>query len=103
MHASPRSYDIDSIDIGASIACDGVCLTVVALGTAARGLVRRRDLGRDGGQDQSIGRNGWPAGRRINLERALKVGDELGGHIVSGHVDGVAEVTEIRERATARG
>ena len=93
------SYDVAGIDIGASIACDGVCLTVVDLGT---------DLGTDpqgwfdvqiSGETISktnIGRNGWHRGKRINLERALKVGDELGGHIVSGHVDDVAEVVGLQ-------
>ncbi len=58
-------------------------------------LVRRADLGRDRQQDQHRA-NGWRVGQRLNLERALKVGDELGGHIVSGHVDGVAEVVAMR-------
>ncbi len=79
-------YDTAGIDIGASIASDGVCLTVVALGPdwyevqVSAETVARTNLG------------DWAVGRRVNLERALKVGDELGGHIVSGHVDGVAEV-----------
>ncbi|MCC5970617.1 MAG: riboflavin synthase [Pararhodobacter sp.] len=79
-------YDTDSIDIGASIACDGVCLTVVTLGRdwfevdISAETLARTNLG------------GWEDGRLVNLERALKVGDELGGHIVSGHVDGLAEV-----------
>ncbi len=84
-------YDTAGIDIGASIACDGVCLTVVALGPdwfeveiSAESL-SRTNLG------------GWAAGHPVNLERALKVGDELGGHIVSGHVDGLAEVLEVRD------
>lgn len=79
-------YDTSRIDIGASIASDGVCLTVIALGDGwydvqiSAETVSRTSLG------------GWMVGRRVNLERALRVGDELGGHIVSGHVDGVAEV-----------
>ena len=79
-------YDTDTIDIGASIACDGVCLTVVALGPdwfevdVSAETVSKTNL------------SGWEDARPINLERALKVGDELGGHIVSGHVDGLAEV-----------
>ncbi|MEC3860260.1 riboflavin synthase [Mesobacterium sp. TK19101] len=85
------SYDTRTIDIGASIACDGVCLTVVALGddwfdveiSAETVCKTNLDL--------------WQTGRRLNLERALKVGDELGGHIVSGHVDGVAEITALRD------
>ncbi|MCX7566420.1 riboflavin synthase [Sulfitobacter sp. F26169L] len=84
-------YDTDTIDMGASIASDGVCLTVVDLGPdwyevqVSRETVDLTNLG------------DWRVGRRVNLERALKVGDELGGHIVSGHVDGVAEVTEMRD------
>ena len=85
------SYDVDGIDIGASIACDGVCLTVVALGAEPRGWFDV-EISAETVSKTSIGRNGWAPGRRVNLERALKVGDELGGHIVSGHVDGVAEV-----------
>ena len=80
------SYDTAGIDMGASIASDGVCLTVIALGEdwydvqISAETVSKTNL------------NHWQVGKRVNLERALKVGDELGGHIVSGHVDGVAEV-----------
>ena len=87
------AYDTDTIDLGASIACSGVCLTVV-------------DKGVDGGSgwfDMQVSaetirrtaRDQWTIGRRLNLERAMKLGDELGGHIVTGHVDGVAEVLDI--------
>lgn len=80
------AYDTARIDIGASIACDGVCLTAVALGEGWFEVqVSAETLSRT-----TIG--GWAVGRRVNLERALKVGDELGGHIVSGHVDGLAHV-----------
>lgn len=85
------SYDTQGIDIGASIACDGVCLTVVATGTdwfevdVSAETLSRTNL------------SGWIAGRRVNLERALRVGDELGGHIVSGHVDGLAEVLRLQD------
>mgnify|MGYP000253231065 CR=1 FL=1 len=85
------SYDTDTIDLGASIACDGVCLTVVALGRSPRNWFDV-DISAETVMKTAIGRNGWAPGKRLNLERALKVGDELGGHIVSGHVDGVAEV-----------
>lgn len=84
------AYDTGRIDIGASIASDGVCLTVIALGAdwydveVSAETVSKTNLG------------GWTVGKRLNLERALKVGDELGGHIVSGHVDGVAEVVSVR-------
>lgn len=94
-------YRIAGIDLGASIACDGVCLTVVAKG---------QDEGQDAGQEKGwfdvdisaetvskTNLSGWATGKRVNLERALKVGDELGGHIVSGHVDGLAEVVALRD------
>ncbi|EYD70969.1 riboflavin synthase [Limimaricola hongkongensis] len=90
------SYDPDSIDIGASIACDGVCLTVVALGRSPRNWFDVQ-ISAETVNLTNIGRDGWRAGKRLNLERALKVGDELGGHIVSGHVDGVAEVVGLRD------
>ena len=89
------AYDVAGIDIGASIACDGVCLTVVDLGSEPQGWfdvqISAETISRT-----NIGRNGWHPGKRINLERALKVGDELGGHIVSGHVDDVAEVVGLQ-------
>ncbi len=87
-------YDISGIDIGASIACDGVCLTVIALGQSPRNWFDVQ-ISAETVSKTNIGRNGWTNGKRINLERALKVGDELGGHIVSGHVDGVAEVISV--------
>ena len=89
-------YDLGGIDIGASIACDGVCLTVTELGTAPEPWFSV-DISAETVSKTNIARDGWPVGRRINLERALKVGDELGGHIVSGHVDGVAEVVSVRD------
>ena len=88
-------YAIAGIDIGASIACDGVCLTVIAKGTDPRGWFDV-EISAETVSKTAIGASGWPVGQRLNLERALKVGDELGGHIVSGHVDGVAEVIATR-------
>ena len=84
-------YDVAGIDIGASIACDGVCLTVVALGPEGW-----FDVEISGETVSKTNLGGWVSDKRVNLERALKVGDELGGHIVSGHVDGLAEVVEVR-------
>lgn len=92
-------YDVAGIDIGASIACDGVCLTVIALGAAPQGWfdvqISAETLGATN-LAPSLGHGGWYVGKRVNLERALKVGDELGGHIVSGHVDGVAVVVGLQ-------
>lgn len=90
------AYDVGGIEIGASISCDGVCLTVVALGTSPRNWFDVQ-ISAETLEKTNIGRNHWPVGQRINLERALRVGDELGGHIVSGHVDGVAEVIDVRD------
>ncbi len=85
------AYDTAGIDIGASIACDGVCLTVVALGEGWFDV----DVSAETLSKTNLGH--WADGRRVNLERALKVGDELGGHIVSGHVDGLAEIVAIAD------
>ena len=87
------SYDVERIDIGASIACDGVCLTVIALGRAPQNWFDV-EISAESLSKTTIG--GWTPGKRLNLERALKVGDELGGHIVSGHVDGLAEGVALR-------
>ena len=87
------AYDVEGIDIGASIACDGVCLTVIALGRAPRNWF---DVEISAETLSKTNLDHWEPGKRINLERALKVGDELGGHIVSGHVDGLAEVVALR-------
>ena len=87
------SYDTGGIDIGASIACDGVCLTVIALGDDWFDV----EISAESVSKTNIGRNMWHEGKPLNLERALKVGDELGGHSVSGHVDGVAEIIEVRD------
>ncbi|WP_439141910.1 riboflavin synthase [Pseudooctadecabacter sp.] len=88
------SYDIAGIDIGASIASDGVCLTVVDKGTDPRGWY---DVDISAETVNLTSLSAWVVGKRVNLERALKVGDELGGHIVSGHVDGVADIVDMRD------
>lgn len=82
-------YDMGGVDMGASIACSGCCLTVVDKGVDwfavdASGETLSKTAG-----------GMWTQGRRLNLERALKLGDELGGHIVTGHVDGVGEVLSV--------
>jgi len=84
-------YDVTSVDMGASIACDGVCLTVVEKTSDSFSV----DVSAESAGLTNIGE--WKTGRLVNLERALKVGDELGGHIVSGHVDGVAEIVALRD------
>ncbi|MCB2111450.1 MAG: riboflavin synthase [Rhodobacteraceae bacterium] len=90
------SYDVAGIALGASIACDGVCLTVIATGSEPRPWFDVQ-ISAETVSKTNIGANGWHVGRRLNLERALKVGDELGGHIVSGHVDGVAEIVALND------
>ncbi len=85
----------DTIDLGASISCDGVCLTVVDRGPTDGGPTDDGawfDVDASSETLSKTNLGAWTQGHRINLERALKVGDELGGHIVSGHVDGLAEV-----------
>ncbi len=86
-------YDVSRIDIGASISCEGVCLTVVDLGQSPRNWF---DVQISAETVSKTNLPSWKVGTILNLERALKVGDELGGHIVSGHVDGVAEVVALQ-------
>ena len=97
--ASPPATTSPTIDLGASIACSGVCLTVVDKGDRAgsRSTSRPKRVAR-------TAPGMWTEGRRLNLERALKLGDELGGHIVTGHVDGVGAVAAVARRGRfARG
>ena len=84
------NYDPDSIDIGASIACSGICLTVVERGRAGN----RPSFSVDAAAEtlRMTTAQGWGCGTPLNLERSLRMGDELGGHLVSGHVDGIAEL-----------
>jgi riboflavin synthase len=83
-------YDPDSIGVGASIACSGVCLTVVARGKAGNRRWFAVEAAAETLRLTTVGN--WRRGTRINLERALKIGDELGGHMVAGHADGLAGV-----------
>jgi riboflavin synthase len=89
-------YDTAAIAYGASIACSGCCLTVVDKGShwfaveASAETLSRTTLAR------------WQVGTRVNLERPLRLGDELGGHIVAGHVDGVAEILSLRQDGDSR-
>ncbi len=83
-------YPRASIALGASIACSGVCLTVVATGEEGGRTWFAVDTAAETLNVTTAGR--WQRGTRLNLERALKIGDELGGHLVAGHVDGIAQV-----------
>jgi riboflavin synthase len=89
-------YDLATVDFGASIACNGCCLTVIEKGKdwfaiqASAETLSKTTLG------------DWKTGTRINLERALKIGDELGGHIVSGHVDGLGVILSIRPEGDSK-
>ena len=84
-------YDPDTIAVGASIACGGVCLTAVARGKDGNRGWFAVDAAAETLRLTTVGK--WQRGTRINLERALKIGDELGGHIVAGHADGLATLT----------
>ena len=85
------SYDLSTIDLGASVACNGICLTVVEKTTDCFSV----DVSAESVSLTNI--DSWTTGTLINLERSLKVGDELGGHIVAGHVDGVAQIISIND------
>ncbi|MGI8568847.1 MAG: riboflavin synthase [Methylocella sp.] len=89
------SYPAGTIATGASIACGGACLTVVACGESGNRRWFEADVGAET-LARTTARH-WRRGTRLNLERALKLGDELGGHIVTGHVDGVAEIAAIAD------
>ncbi len=89
------SYDPQTILLGASIACSGPCLTAVEIGTQNDRTFFEVDAAAETLARTTVGT--WVPGQRINLERSLKIGDELGGHIVTGHVDGVASIAERRD------
>ncbi|HYI04243.1 MAG TPA: riboflavin synthase [Reyranella sp.] len=89
------TYDVEAMPLGASVACDGVCLTVTAHGLDEAGGWFEVFAGVETMAVTNVAT--WTEGRRINLERALRVGDELGGHMVLGHVDGTAILTERTE------
>lgn len=89
------SYDAETIALGASIACDGVCLTVIAKGQTEQESWFDVDYSAETLSKTNLG--AWSVGKHINLERSLKLGDEMGGHVVSGHIDGLARVESITE------
>jgi riboflavin synthase len=86
------NYDVAAVEIGASIACSGVCMTVVDKGGSAD---RWFAVTASGETMSKTNMGQWKVGDRVNLERPLRVGDELGGHIVTGHIDGTAEIVGI--------
>jgi riboflavin synthase len=87
-------YDMAGVDLGASIACSGVCLTVVDKGAGgSAGGWFAADVSGETLSRTAAGQ--WSAGAKLNLERALKLGEELGGHIVTGHVDGIGEIVSV--------
>jgi riboflavin synthase len=90
----------ESIEIGASIACSGVCLTVVARGRDEQGGWFEVDASGETRSKTTLG--SWAEGTKVNLEPALRIGDELGGHIVSGHVDGTGKIVSIRPEGGSR-
>jgi riboflavin synthase len=90
------NYDLDSVAIGASIACSGCCLTVVE---------KAKDWFLVEASAETLGLttlSSWREGTRINLERSLRLGDEMGGHLVSGHVDGIATIVSIKPDGDSR-
>ena len=93
------AYDSNTIDIGASIAHNGVCLTVVDKSAAGEANWYKVEAWEEALRVATM--DSWHQGKKINLERALKIGDELGGHMVSGHVDGVAEIIEMNTEGQA--
>ena len=93
------AYDPATIELGASIACDGCCLTVTMVDPDKDGAVFDVDVSNETLSCTTLG--GWQQGRRINLERALKIGEELGGHIVTGHVDALARIVNRRQDGDA--
>jgi len=90
------AYDMSSVAIGASIACSGVCLTVIDKGAGWFAADVSAETESCSAQGQ------WTAGKQLNLERAMRLGDELGGHIVTGHIDGVGEVRAVDEVGGSR-
>ena len=92
------NYDAKGIAFGASIACDGICLTAVDFGDNWFDV----EISAETVSKTIIGNGLWAISHKVNLERSLKVGDELGGHIVSGHVDGIAKVSSIVDEGDSR-
>jgi len=94
------AYGADTIPPGASICCDGVCLTAKEIARDPAGALFTVDVSNETLSKTTL--EGWKPGRKVNLERSLRAGDELGGHIVSGHVDGVAKIISITPDGDSR-
>jgi len=86
-------YPAGNLEIGASVACDGCCLTITSITAEAQGSTFTVDVSNETLSKATL--NEWQPGRRINLEKALSLGQELGGHLVTGHVDGIARIVDI--------
>ena len=93
------TFDVSEMDLGASICCDGVCLTVTDCGITENKNWFSVDISSETMSKTIIGDKNfrWKPGRKVNLERSLKLGDELGGHIVTGHIDGTGAIHKILE------
>ena len=94
------AYPADSISVGASIGCDGCCLTATSIKADGTGSIFTVDVSNETKSKTTLG--GWLPGFHVNLERPLRAGDELGGHIVSGHIDGVATIVDITPDSDSR-
>jgi riboflavin synthase len=93
-------YPAASLEVGASIACDGCCLTMTAVHPDSAGSLVAVDTSNETRAKTTIA--DWAPGRRVNLERPLRAGDELGGHVVTGHVDGLARILDIKQDGDSR-
>jgi riboflavin synthase len=93
-------YPASTLEAGASMACDGCCLTMTTVRAEGAGSLFTVDTSNETRAKTTIA--GWRAGRRINLERSLRAGDELGGHVVTGHVDGVARILDVKPDGESR-
>ncbi len=93
-------YALTPADVGASICCDGVCLTATSITPDGDGTRFTVDVSNETQAKTTL--KSWEAGRRVNLERSLRMGDELGGHLVSGHVDGVAKIVQVTPDGESR-
>src|SRR3990170_8220141 len=93
-------YPAGTLEVGASMACDGCCLTMTSVRPEGTGSLFTVDTSNETRAKTTIA--AWRAGRRINLERSLRVADELGGHVLMGHVDGVARILDVKPDGESR-